>query len=62
VVGGRRQEVSETRTWIWVTDRPAAAVPATKIQRWGHDRWDLETAASTSWSRGGTWTTASSTT
>lgn len=42
VVGGRRQEVPETHTWIWVTDLPAASVPASKIQRWGHDRWDLE--------------------
>jgi hypothetical protein len=28
-------------TWIWVTTLDAS-VPATKIQQWGHDRWDLE--------------------
>jgi len=28
-------------TWIWVTTL-GASVPATKIQQWGHDRWDLE--------------------
>lgn len=42
-VGGRRHEVVEQRTWVWVTDLPPSVVPATTIQRWGHDRWDLET-------------------
>lgn len=41
-VGGQRQVVVEEHTWVWVTDLPASVVPATKIQRWGHDRWDLE--------------------
>ncbi len=41
-VGGQvRKEVIHSR-WVWVTDLPAAVVPATKIQRWGHSRWDLE--------------------
>jgi len=42
IVGGKAEEVLEKKTWIWVTDLPAATVPATKIQLWGHDRWDLE--------------------
>lgn len=41
-VGGQRQVVVEEHTWVWVTDLPAPVVPPTKIQRWGHDRWDLE--------------------
>jgi len=42
IVGGKPKEVLEKKTWIWVTDLPAATVPAAKIQLWGHDRWDLE--------------------
>jgi hypothetical protein len=42
IVGAKAEDVLEKKTWIWVTDLPAATVPATKIQRWGHDRWDLE--------------------
>jgi hypothetical protein len=42
IVGGEPKEVLEKKTWIWVTDLPAATVPAAKIQLWGHDRWDLE--------------------
>lgn len=41
-VGGQRLAVEEQRTWVWVTDLPPSVVPATTIQRWGHDRWDLE--------------------
>lgn len=41
-VGGVWREVVEPGEWIWVTDLPQAAVPAATIQRWGHDRWDLE--------------------
>lgn len=41
-VGGQWQESVEEHTWVWVTDLPLAAVAATRIQRWGHDRWDLE--------------------
>lgn len=41
-VGGRWQEHVEQSTWVWVTDLPLAAVGAATIQRWGHDRWDLE--------------------
>ncbi len=41
-VGGQLQEGIEESRWIWVTDLPAAAVPAGTIQRWGHARWDLE--------------------
>ena len=42
VIGGKRQEVIVEKTWIWVTDLSASLVSATKIQLWGHDRWDLE--------------------
>ncbi|HZY31526.1 MAG TPA: transposase, partial [Candidatus Methylomirabilis sp.] len=42
VVGGNTEDVLEKRTWIWVTDLPAATIPAAKIQLWGHDRWHLE--------------------
>lgn len=34
-------EVVQENTWVWVTTLPIV-VPATKIQQWGHDRWDLE--------------------
>lgn len=42
IVAGKPKDILEQKTWIWVTDLPSAVVPATKIQRWGHDRWDLE--------------------
>ena len=42
IVGGKPKDVLEEKTWIWVTDIPSAIVPPAKIQRWGHDRWDLE--------------------
>lgn len=41
-VGGRKQEIAEESTWAWVTDLPSSEVSAVEIQRWGHDRWDLE--------------------
>ena len=40
--GGKRQQTTVNETWVWVTDLPAETVPAILIQRWGHDRWDLE--------------------
>lgn len=42
VVAGKKIEVVDANTWVWVTDLPATAVPATKVAYWGHDRWDLE--------------------
>jgi hypothetical protein len=42
IVGGKPTDVVEEKTWVWVTDLPCATVPPTKIQRWGHDRWDIE--------------------
>jgi hypothetical protein len=42
IVGGQLQEVVEETTWVWVTDLPGWLIPARKIQRWGHDRWDVE--------------------
>ena len=41
-VGGVTREVVEEGRWIWVTDLEPGVVSARKIQRWGHDRWDLE--------------------
>lgn len=41
-VGGKKEQVTEEKTWIWVSDLPTEVTPATLIQRWGHDRWDLE--------------------
>ena len=41
-VGGVLREGIEAGEWVWVTDLPPGVVPAAKIQRWGHDRWDLE--------------------
>ena len=41
IIGGKKQQVIEQKRWIWVTDLDAT-VPATTIQMWGHDRWDLE--------------------
>jgi hypothetical protein len=41
-IGGKREEVKERETWVWVTDLSANVVPASKIRQWGHDRWDLE--------------------
>jgi len=41
IQGGVSHKVIEDKTWVWVTDLPST-VPATRIQQWGHDRWDLE--------------------
>lgn len=42
IVGGKPKDLVEEKTWVWVTDIPSAIVPPTKIQLWGHDRWDIE--------------------
>lgn len=42
VVGGKKQEVTEESTWVWVTDLSSEEAPAQQIQNWGHDRWDIE--------------------
>jgi len=42
MVGGKAQEELSVSRWVWVTELPAAIVPASKIQQWGHARWDLE--------------------
>jgi hypothetical protein len=44
-VGGELVEETEEKTWIWVTDLPPNIVPAAKIQKWGHIRWDIENKA-----------------
>jgi hypothetical protein len=41
IIGGKKEQVTEQKRWIWVTDLDQT-VPATRIQQWGHDRWDLE--------------------
>jgi len=41
MVAGTKQTVEEVKTWIWVTNAPTTIAP-TRIQQWGHDRWDLE--------------------
>jgi hypothetical protein len=42
IIGGRKQSVPVDSTWVWVTDLPQTTVSAERIQRWGHDRWDIE--------------------
>ena len=42
LVGGKPQQELSASRWVWVSDLPAAIVPASKIQQWGHARWDLE--------------------
>jgi hypothetical protein len=42
MIGGQRQVVVEGSTWVWVTDLVVEVASAQWIQRWGHDRWDLE--------------------
>lgn len=42
VVGGKKQQVTEDSTWVWVTDLSSQEAPALTIQRMGHDRWDVE--------------------
>ena len=42
IIGGKKQEVVEEKTWVWVTDLSPTQAWATRIQRWGHDRWDVE--------------------
>lgn len=42
IVGGKRQQVTEDSTWVWVTDLSCEEASAPTIQRMGHDRWDVE--------------------
>jgi len=42
IIGGRKHSVPVDSTWVWVTDLPETTVSAERIQRWGHDRWDIE--------------------
>jgi hypothetical protein len=42
LVGGKKQAILEENTWVWVTSLSAAEAGPGLIQRWGHDRWDLE--------------------
>jgi hypothetical protein len=45
VIGGKKQEVTEKSTWVWVTDFSSQEASAAEIQTWGHDRWDIENRA-----------------
>lgn len=45
VVGGKKQGITEESTWVWVTDLSCREASAQEIQRWGHDRWDIENRA-----------------
>ena len=45
LVGGKKQEITEESTWVWVTDLPSREASSQEIQRWGHDRWDIENRA-----------------
>ena len=42
IIGGRKQSVVQDSTWVWGTDLREGVVSAERIQRWGHDRWDIE--------------------
>lgn len=42
VIGGKKQPVVEEKTWVWVTDLSQDQASMLRIQRWGHDRWDIE--------------------
>jgi hypothetical protein len=42
IIGGKPTDVQERETWIWVTDLPANVVSASRVQQWGHDRWNVE--------------------
>jgi hypothetical protein len=42
VIGGKKQEITEDSTWVWVTDLSSREASAQEIQRWGHERWDIE--------------------
>lgn len=42
MVAGKLQPETKSSTWIWATNLPQATVPATVVQQWGHDRWDVE--------------------
>lgn len=44
-VGGKKQDLTEESTWVWVTDLLSREASAQEIQRWGHDRWDIENRA-----------------
>jgi hypothetical protein len=39
---GERELYATDHEWLWITDLPAQAFPATVIRRLGHDRWKHE--------------------
>jgi len=45
VISGRKREILEESTWVWVTDLSPSKASAREIQRWGHLRWDIENRA-----------------
>lgn len=42
MIGGQKQIVVEESTWIWVTSLSVPQAGPRWIQRWGHERWDVE--------------------
>lgn len=42
VVGGKTQEVTEDKLWVWVTNLTSTEATAATVQRIGHARWDVE--------------------
>lgn len=42
MIAGTLQTETKSSTWIWATNLPQATVPPTVVQKWGHDRWDIE--------------------
>lgn len=44
-VAGKLVERLEQSQWVWVTDLAPTQAPASRIRRWGHDRWDIENRA-----------------
>lgn len=42
VVAGKLQPQTKSSTWIWATNLPQVTTPPTVVQKWGHDRWDVE--------------------
>jgi len=42
IIGGKKEEITEENTWVWVTDLSSKEASAQDIQTWGHDRWNLE--------------------
>ena len=49
-----KRDDPQSSDWIWVTTRSPTEVPVEQVVRLGHQRWDIENLASTSWPTNGT--------